>query len=84
MKFWLWTTTSAVLKVSGDIRAGMKDTKVTVLALIDFINAFNAVNLNILLSILFHLKVSPEAMEWFSSYLPGWQQCVRVDESFSG
>ncbi|KAA5589197.1 hypothetical protein F3G61_31385, partial [Pseudomonas aeruginosa] len=38
------STVSALLKVVGDIRTGMQDTKVTVLVLIDFSNAFNAVN----------------------------------------
>ncbi|KAJ8737077.1 hypothetical protein PYW07_000348 [Mythimna separata] len=61
----------------------MEDTKVTILVLIDFSNAFNAVSHDILLSILSHLMVSSEALEWFSSYLRGRQQSVRVDENSS-
>ncbi|XP_026731845.1 uncharacterized protein LOC113496727 [Trichoplusia ni] len=35
------STTSALLKVTHDIRAGMEDTKATVVVLVDFSNAFN-------------------------------------------
>ncbi|TLM45811.1 hypothetical protein FEC26_18970, partial [Acinetobacter baumannii] len=71
------------LKVIGDIRAGMEDTKVTVLVLIDFSNAFNNVNHDILLSILSHLRMSSGALDWFSSYLRGRQQSIHIDESSS-
>ncbi|KAJ8728174.1 hypothetical protein PYW08_016559 [Mythimna loreyi] len=77
------STASALLKVTGDIRDAMEDTKVTVLVLIDFSNAFNAVSHDILLSILSHLMVSSEALEWFSSYLRGRRQSVRVGENSS-
>ncbi|KAA5646014.1 hypothetical protein F3G58_33680, partial [Pseudomonas aeruginosa] len=59
------------------------DTKVTVLVLIDFSNAFNAVNHDILLSILSYIMISPTALEWFSSYLRGRQQCTRIDDTSS-
>ncbi|XP_022828356.1 uncharacterized protein LOC111357781 [Spodoptera litura] len=35
------STTSALLKVTGDIRTGLENTKVTILVLVDFSNAFN-------------------------------------------
>lgn len=53
------------------------------MVLIDFANAFNTVSHEILLSILSYLAVSPGALEWFSSYLRGRQQSVRVDECSS-
>lgn len=77
------STVSALLKVTGDIRAGMEDTKVTLLALVDFSNAFNTVSHEILLSILSYLMISPEVLKWFTSYLRGRQQSVRIDESSS-
>lgn len=62
-------TVSALLKVAGDVRAGLENTKVTLLVLVDFSNAFNTVSHDILLSILARLKISTVALEWFSSYL---------------
>ncbi|KAJ8732167.1 hypothetical protein PYW08_014897 [Mythimna loreyi] len=78
------STVTALLKVTDDIRRGMEDTKVTILVLIDFSNAFNTVSHEILLSILSNLMVSHEVLEWFSSYLQGRQQSVRVGDSESG
>ncbi|CAK1581557.1 unnamed protein product [Parnassius mnemosyne] len=77
------STVSALLKVTDDIRAGMEDTKVTVLALVDFSNAFNTISHDILLSILSHSMISSEALDWFSTYLRGRQQSVRIGESAS-
>lgn len=72
-----------LLEVTGDIRAGIEDASVTVLALVDFLNAFNTVSLDILLSILSHFMISSDALEWFSNYLHGRQQSVRLNESSS-
>lgn len=77
------STVSALLKVTGDIRAGLEDTKVTVLVLVDFSNAFNTVSHDILLSILSYVMVSPGALEWFSSYLQERQQSIHVGDSSS-
>lgn len=77
------STTTALLKVIDDIRDGMENSQITVLILIDFSNAFNTVNHDILLAILLKLGVSLSALEWFSSYLRGRQQAVRVNHSFS-
>ncbi|KAG6456389.1 hypothetical protein O3G_MSEX009712 [Manduca sexta] len=65
------STITALLKVTGDIRAGMEDSNVTVLALVDFSNAFNTVSHNILLANLSHLMISPTV------------QLVRLDDSSS-
>ncbi|XP_022827884.1 uncharacterized protein LOC111357424 [Spodoptera litura] len=71
------STVSSLLKVTGDIRAGIEDTKVTVLVLVDFSNAFNMVSHDLLLAILSHLAISDKTLDWFSSYLRGqleyWQ-----------
>ncbi|XP_022836858.1 uncharacterized protein LOC111364232, partial [Spodoptera litura] len=37
------STVTALLKVIGDVKAGMEDTRITVLVLVDFSNAFNMV-----------------------------------------
>lgn len=57
------STTTALLKVTGDIRQGMKDTKVTVLALMDLSNGLNTVCHDVLLAILSHFTVFSEALE---------------------
>ncbi|KAG6439065.1 hypothetical protein O3G_MSEX000456, partial [Manduca sexta] len=77
------STITALLEVTGDIRAGMEDSKVVVLALVDFFNAFNIVSNDILLANLSHLMISPTALNWFSSYLQGRQLLVRLDDSSS-
>lgn len=53
------STTTALLKVTNDIREGMEDTKLTVLALIDFSNAFNTVCNDIPLAILLYFFFFP-------------------------
>lgn len=77
------STTTALLKVVEDVRQGMDTTQLTVLVLIDFSNAFNAVNHELLLATLHNLNVSTSVAEWFTSYLQGRRQMVRVDRSFS-
>lgn len=57
----------------------MENTRLTVLVLIDFSNAFNNVDHDILLAVLSHLGASSSVTDWFSSYLHGRQQAVRAD-----
>lgn len=77
------STTTALLKVTEDIRDNMENSKVTVLVLIDFSNAFNAVDHDWLLAILPRLKFSQTSIEWFSSYLHYRRQAIRHDHKLS-
>lgn len=77
------STCTALLKVTEDIRRGMEGQMVTVLILIDFSNAFNTVDHDILLALLSHLNVSPSALGWLAAYLGGRQQAVRVNQELS-
>lgn len=77
------STTSALTKITDDIRLGMDNGHVTVLTLLDFSNAFNNVDFDILLGVLRSLNVSSTALDWFHSYLFGRRQRVRVDDTFS-
>lgn len=77
------STSTALLNVIEDIRWGMESTKVTVLVLIDFSNAFNVVDHDLLLATLTHLRISSSAIEWFSSYLCNRVQAVRANRSLS-
>lgn len=77
------STATALLKVTEDVREGMESSKVTLLVLIDFSNAFNMVDHDILLALLSRFGVSSPALGWFSSYLRGRQQVVRTDQGLS-
>ncbi|CAG4930029.1 unnamed protein product [Colias eurytheme] len=77
------STTTALLKITDDIRWGMDNKMLTVLVLLDFSNAFNTVDFDLLLAMLQSINLSPNVLEWFQSYLAGRQQRVLVDNSFS-
>lgn len=53
------------------------------LTLLDFSNAFNAVDFDVLCGILCSLNISPEVIEWFRSYLQGRQQRICVEDKVS-
>lgn len=71
------STTTALVKISDDIRQAMDSRKLTVLALLDFKNAFNSVDYDIFLSLLRSINMSPLALGWFRSYLDGRRQRIR-------
>lgn len=71
------STTTALLKVTEDIRQAMENSSVTVLVLIDFSNAFNAVDHDLFLAFLPRLNFSDSTVNWFSSYLKGRCQLIR-------
>lgn len=77
------STTTALLKVTEDIRANMENSQVTILVLIDFSNAFNAVDHDLLTAILRHLNFSAVSTSWFTSYLKGRRQAIRTGQSLS-
>ncbi|XP_059049622.1 uncharacterized protein LOC131844698 [Achroia grisella] len=74
---------TALLKITEDVREGMEQSKLTVLVLIDFSNAFNTVDHDVLLAILSHLGISSSVVKWFGSYLRGRQQAVRANQTLS-
>lgn len=71
------STTTALIKVTEDVRMAMEESRLTILVLIDFSNAFNLVNHDILMAVLSHVGLTPSALEWFSSYLRGRRQITR-------
>ncbi|CAH2095156.1 unnamed protein product [Euphydryas editha] len=76
-------TVSALIKVTDDIRWGMDNKQITILTLLDFSNAFNVVDHEILVSLLRSFNISPPVMSWFQDYLEGRRQRIKIDESFS-
>lgn len=77
------STTSTLLKVTDDIRHAMDKRNLTLLTLIDFSNAFNCVDHDILVAVLGALNMSKAALNWFESYLCDREQRIRVDDVFS-
>lgn len=77
------STTTALVNITDDIRLGMERGMLTVLALLDFSNAFNTVDIDILLATLGSLNTSPSVVDWFRSYLSGRRQRVRIEDNFS-
>lgn len=77
------STTTALIKVCDDIRCGIDNKQVTVLVLLDFSNAFNTVDFDILLAILEHINISNNAIKWFHSYLHNRQQSVRYNNNIT-
>ncbi|KAG7302626.1 hypothetical protein JYU34_012573 [Plutella xylostella] len=77
------STVTALVKITDDVRQGMENGELTVLSLLDFSNAFNTVDFDILLGVLRSLNVSPTVIDWFHSYLHGRRQRIRIEESYS-
>ncbi|KAA5553110.1 hypothetical protein F3G54_32640, partial [Pseudomonas aeruginosa] len=77
------STVTALVKITDDIHLAMERKSITILVLLDFSNAFNSVDFDILLGILSSLNVSSSVIQWFNSYLRGRSQSVRYEESFS-
>lgn len=77
------STVTALVKITDDIRHGMDNKCLTVLALLDFSNAFNTVDFDILLGLLRSLNISPTVIDWFHSYLFGRRQRIRADDVIS-
>ncbi|CAH2102861.1 unnamed protein product [Euphydryas editha] len=84
------STSTALLKITEDIRVreAMENKSVSVFVLIDFSNAFNVVDHDLLLALLTHYSISAPrgsrfALSWFSSYLRGHTQVIRIDEGNS-
>ncbi|KAJ8711529.1 hypothetical protein PYW07_014674 [Mythimna separata] len=77
------STTTALLNITDDIRSAMETSNLTVLALLDFSNAFNTVDYDVLLGILRSLNISPSVIDWFRSYLLGRRQRICIGETLS-
>lgn len=61
----------------------MDCSKLTLLALLDFSNAFNTVDCDILLSLLRTINISQIAINWFHSYLRGRRQRFCIEDTNS-
>jgi len=78
-----YSTTTALLKVVGDVREAIGRRQLTLLVLYDFSNAFPSVNPDLQISKLKCLGISSPALAWFKSYLTDRQQFVNTGISIS-
>ncbi|KAJ1519796.1 hypothetical protein ONE63_005049 [Megalurothrips usitatus] len=77
------STTTALLKVIGDVRESAGRRKLSLLILFDFSNAFPSVHHELLLTKLQNLGLSDSSLAWMHSYLVNRQQFVNTGESIS-
>ena len=80
------STSSALIKVTGDMVSAMEQKHVTVLVLLDYSKAFDTVNHSLLLAKMKKMGIGDSALLWFGDYLS--ERCQRVvtntDESTWG
>ncbi|KAL1452280.1 hypothetical protein WDU94_006566 [Cyamophila willieti] len=74
------STSSALIKVTDDIRGAMDQRKLTLLLLLDFSKAFDSVDHEILIARLSSMNFSQNSLAWFRSYLDNRRQCVKGKE----
>ena len=72
-----FSTQSALLKITDDIRLAIDRKMVTILVLFDFSKAFDRVNHAKLLAKLARLNFSASVLNWFHSYLTDRKQAVK-------
>ncbi|KAJ4449202.1 hypothetical protein ANN_00599 [Periplaneta americana] len=70
------STSTALLKVTEDIREALDKGQITILTLLDYSKAFDTVDVDLLIAKLRVLHFSDNALAWMDSYLRERQQCV--------
>lgn len=73
-----FSTQTALIKVTDDIRLAMDKRKVVILVLLDFSRAFDCVHPDLLLAILESYNFSSTTIRWFKSYLSNRQQRIKA------
>lgn len=68
---------NALVEITDDTRLGIDNQQLTVLTSLDFSNAFNTVDLDLLLALLGFLGIWLTVIDWFQSYLDGRRQRLR-------
>ena len=71
-----YSTQSALVKITDDIRSGIDKDMVMILLLSDFKKAFNTVKHSTLLRVMREKNCSDKFIKWFFSYLSGRSQTI--------
>ena len=78
------STETMLLELYDEVLLGFDNKYCTVLVMIDMSAAFDTVDLDILLNILYSvLNIRGTAFSWFRSFLKNRSQCVKINECFS-
>ena len=78
------STETALLKLKNDIQINMAENKATAVVLLDLSAAFDTIDqLSLVNRLTEWFGVRDTALRWFSSYLSGRSQSVKIDESLS-
>ena len=77
------STETALLHFSDEILKNMDEKRISVVVLLDMTKAFDSIRHDILIAKLRRIGISPSALAWFSSYLSGRKQVVRIGNAIS-
>lgn len=77
------STQTALLKVTNDICHYWDDRALTFLALLDYSKAFDTLNHELMVTILYSVGIRDAVLSWFSNYLEGRKQAVRLNGATS-
>lgn len=78
------STVTALTNVVDDMLHSQDRGEGTILVLLDYSRAFDSINIPLLLSKLRYYGFSPAVVEWFSSYLNGRSQIVKINNVNGG
>lgn len=73
-----YSTQTALIRVTDDIRYAIDNRKITILLLLDFTRAFDCVHHRLLLAIMESCNFSSDSVKWFQSYLEHRTQRVKT------
>ena len=77
------STESALIYFTDEILKNMDGKHISVVVLLDMTKAFDSIRHDILLAKLRRIGISSSALAWFSSYLSGRKQVVRIGNTVS-
>ena len=77
------STETALLHFSDEILKNMDEKRISAVVLLDMTKAFDSIRHDLLLAKLCKTGISPSALAWFSSYLSGRKQVVRIGNAIS-
>lgn len=75
--------TTAILSLTEKIHDTISRGKCIILVLLDFSNAFGSVDHDKLLQVLESIGVRGREHKWFSNFIAGWKQTVRIESHIS-